>query len=688
MCDSNFDNAKAIALDSVEKIRSAVTKLKNGEDSSPLEYSLVTKEGKRIDASISLKTITYNGEEAILGTVTDITERKRAEEKLARERDSLEKVTGNLNASLVIISKDYKVLWGNKYIKDALGDITGKPCYSSLNGLKQICPECKIHEAFETGKQVVFEQTVYHPTHPRTKNLLLEITAMPIKDKNGKVTEVLELAINITKRKQMENTLREAEEKYKSMLDTVNVLVQSVDSEGKFVYANEEWTKILGYSKEEYEKLKFTDVIRNDYQQHCTEIFKQIVKGNPVRDIETVFVSKHGKEIMVRGNIKPIFSNGKFVSTVGFFSDITERKKAEEALEQSEKRFRELSEMLPEVIFETDVSSNVTFANHEAYNKFGYSKEEFEKGISAAQFIVPEQRDGVVKNHLRLLSGKETGPTEYLAIRKDGTTFPIIVNSSPVYRENKIVGARGVLVDITEHIKTEEALKKALTNMESLNEKLKVVGKLTRHDARNKLSTIANNAYLLKNQLKDNETALDQLTDIEVSIDQIEKIFEFTRIYEMLGTEKLTQINVKTSLNEAFMLASRSDQVELVNECSCLTVKADSLLRQVFYNLIDNSLKHGEKVTKIKVYCKKEPDKLQLIYEDDGVGIADDEKTKIFDEGYGKGTGYGLYLINKICEEYNWTIQEISKQGKGAKFVITVPKLDKNGKPNYSIKEK
>jgi PAS domain S-box-containing protein len=688
MCDPNFDNAKPIALVSVDKMRSVVTRLKKGEELPPIECSLVTKEGKGMDVSANLKIITYNGEEAILGTVTDITDRRRAEEELARERDTLEKVTGNLNASLVVISKDYKVLWANKFIKDRLGDIVGKTCYSSLNNVKQVCPECKMQEAFATGKEVVFEQVVYQPAHPRTKNLLLEITAMPIKDKNGKVTEVLELAINITKHKQMENTLREAEEKYKSMLDTVNVLVQSVDLEGKFVYANEEWTKVLGYSKEEYEKLKFTDIIRSDYQQHCTEIFKNIVKGNPVRDIETVFVSKNGKEILVRGNIKPIFSNGKFVSTVGFFLDITERKKAEEALEQSEKRFRELSEMLPEVIFETDVSSNVTFANHEAYNKFGYSKEEFDKGISAAQFIVPEQRDRVKRNHIKLLNGEKTGPTEYMAIRKDGTKFPIIVNSSPAYQENKVVGARGVLIDLSEHIKTQEKLKKTLTNLGSANEKLKVVGKLTRHDARNKLSTIANNAYLLKNQLQDNKAALQQLTEIEVSIDQIEKIFEFTRIYEMLGTEKLTPTNVKKSLDEAFMLASRSDQVELVNECKGLTVKADSLLRQVFYNLIDNSLKHGEKVTKIKVHCKETKNKLDLIFEDNGVGIPKDQKQLIFKEGYGKGTGYGLYLLNKICEEYGWTIQETSKQRKGAKFVITIPKLDKNGKPNYSIKEK
>jgi PAS domain S-box-containing protein len=671
--------------------------LKGEIPNTVFEFVYCCKDGTQRVAEASIGLLKQNGKQSgIQLMLRDITERKKteinlkqSEEKLARERDTLEKVTGNLNASLVMISKDYKVLWANKYIMDKLGDIIGKTCYSGLNNLKQVCPECKINEAFASGEQVVFEQTVYQPTHPETKNLLLEITAMPIKDEKGKVTEVLELAINITKRKQMGNTLREAEEKYKSMLDTVNVLVQSVDSEGKFVYANEEWTKILGYSKEECEKLKFTDIIRSDHHSHCTEIFKQIVNGKPIRDIETVFVSKQGKEITVRGNIKPIFSNGKFVSTVGFFLDITERKKAEQALEQSEKKFRELSEMLPEIVFEANLERVLTFANEEAFNKFGYSQKELEKGMNPALFIAPEDRERAVKNLGKLMKGQEITANEYMAIRKDGTKFPVTVKSTPIVNEGKTVGIRGIMVDLSEHMKTQEKLKKTLTNLGSANEKLKVVGKLTRHDARNKLSTIANNAFLLKNQLKDNKTAIDQLTDIEVSIDQIEKIFEFTRIYEMLGTEKLTPINVKTSLKEAFMLSSRSDQVELVNECKGLTVKADSLLRQVFYNLIDNSLKHGEKVTKIRMHCKETKNKLHIIYEDNGIGIPEDQKQLIFKEGYGKGTGYGLYLLNKICEEYGWTIQETSKRGKGAKFVITVPKLDKNGKPNYSIiKEK
>jgi signal transduction histidine kinase len=119
-----------------------------------------------------------------------------------------------------------------------------------------------------------------------------------------------------------------------------------------------------------------------------------------------------------------------------------------------------------------------------------------------------------------------------------------------------------------------------------------------------------------------------------------------------------------------------------------LTVLSDSLLRQLFYNLIDNSLKYGEKLSQITIhYEKAEGNQLRLIYEDDGVGIALDIKPKIFDQGYttGKGSGYGLYLIRRMMEVYGWAINETGMHGKGAQFTINVPKAKPDGRQNYKL---
>jgi len=115
---------------------------------------------------------------------------------------------------------------------------------------------------------------------------------------------------------------------------------------------------------------------------------------------------------------------------------------------------------------------------------------------------------------------------------------------------------------------------------------------------------------------------------------------------------------------------------------------ADSFMRQMLYNLIDNTTKYGKKTTAIKLYYEKTSEgQLRLIYEDDGEGISVDDKSKLFKEGFSTGgsTGYGLFLTKKMMDVYGWAIEETGGQGKGARFVITIPKLNNSGKENYRI---
>lgn len=170
---------------------------------------------------------------------------------------------------------------------------------------------------------------------------------------------------------------------------------------------------------------------------------------------------------------------------------------------------------------------------------------------------------------------------------------------------------------------------------------------------------------------------------MESLIDQMTKIFEFASHYEKLGIEELTYNNVEKRFKEAATLVLGTNTIQIVSECPGLHVLADSLLRQLFYNLIHNSVVHGKTVNTIKIHCEEQPEQLLLVYEDNGAGVNADEKEKIFKEGYGKGTGFGLYLIRKICEAYGWTIHETGLPGKGARFVMAVPKVNKEGKLLY-----
>ena len=113
--------------------------------------------------------------------------------------------------------------------------------------------------------------------------------------------------------------------------------------------------------------------------------------------------------------------------------------------------------------------------------------------------------------------------------------------------------------------------------------------------------------------------------------------------------------------------------MEVVNECKGVVVLADSLLQQLFYNLMHNSLVHGGHVSRVRVGFVKDKSGLKIIYEDNGVGIPKAEKEKVFLQGYGKGTGLGLFMIVKMCEIYGWTIKEIGTPGEGVRFEFVIP---------------
>jgi signal transduction histidine kinase len=129
---------------------------------------------------------------------------------------------------------------------------------------------------------------------------------------------------------------------------------------------------------------------------------------------------------------------------------------------------------------------------------------------------------------------------------------------------------------------------------------------------------------------------------------------------------------VKDSLATILMTVDRGS-VTITIGTGDLEIYADPLIEKVFFNLLDNSLRHGQHVTSIGITCEQKGKDLLLTYMDDGVGILKDEKEKIFTRGFGKNTGYGLFLIREILSITGFTIEENGSEGKGARFVITLP---------------
>ena len=318
----------------------------------------------------------------------------------------------------------------------------------------------------------------------------------------------------------------------------------------------------------------------------------------------------------------------------------------------------------------------------------GYKREEFySPNFNYLSLCVPEDYDLLQSAFARHMKGESVPPYEYLLVTRQGKRINAIITTKLIdYKGEKAI--LGIVTDITERKKAEIELKENHDKLELMNEKLRVVGSLARHDLRNKLCAATANAYLLRKKYANQADILDDVSKMEKACNDIEAILDFARVYEQLGTEALTYVDVEKSLDEALELFSGHLELDVINDCRGLTLLADSFLKQMFYNLIHNSLKHGKKVTKVKVHYEKvDPNNLYVVYEDNGFGIPSENKTSLFKEGFSTGgsSGHGLFLINQMMGIYGWTIQEDGEPGKGAKFTITIPRINKKGEENFQI---
>ena len=144
------------------------------------------------------------------------------------------------------------------------------------------------------------------------------------------------------------------------------------------------------------------------------------------------------------------------------------RKKAEQALKESEEKYKELANSLPQIVFEMDKTGNLTFANHNAFELFGYRQNNFNTGLNALEMLIPQDRESALENMQRVLKGAVLSGIEYTALRKDGGTFPVMIHSNPIIRENKPVGLRGIMIDLSEQKHSEESLRESEFRFRSL----------------------------------------------------------------------------------------------------------------------------------------------------------------------------------------------------------------------------
>jgi PAS domain S-box-containing protein len=249
-----------------------------------------------------------------------------------------------------------------------------------------------------------------------------------------------------------------------SILSISSELVVQMDNSLRIIYANEPFLNLVGSDNNNLigKNIEYTPVsmVFDELFEGFIENIKEGVLG---KEWSGEFVLST-KDIHLFCRIIPtVFDDGRSGVSV-ILEDITKRKVSEAALFASEKRFQSLVEMLPQSIWECDDRGNVTYVNKRTYEMYGYDYEDVEKGMTIWQTIHPDDRERVLGDFIRA-SGEEPSefPTfhEFMSIRKDGSTFPLITYHVPIVHENKITGMRGIGIDISERKRAEKALRES-----------------------------------------------------------------------------------------------------------------------------------------------------------------------------------------------------------------------------------
>ncbi|HMK16287.1 MAG TPA: PAS domain S-box protein, partial [Methanomicrobiales archaeon] len=358
-------------------------------------------------------------------------------------------------------------------------------------------------------------------------------------------------------------------------------------------------------------------------------------------------------------------ADGRVAQVLEGVTDVTDRRQAEEALRLSQEKYRDLVENANSIIFRSDRDGNITFFNDFAQKFFGFTAGEI-LGRNVIGTIVPES-DSTGRDHVSMIRDIRVHPEKYRNnenenIKKDGERVWISWTNRAIFNEQgDFVELLSVGNDITDRKKAEEALFAA-------NRKLNLLSSVTRHDVLNQLNVLTGYLGLVRENISDVDTAalLSRAMD---SAWIIRKIIAFTKDYQEIGVHSPRWQAVAPFVEGAFSLLDLGG-ITLEVELGDLQVYADPLLEKVFYVFLDNALRHGEGIDRIRISARPDGNDLVIAVEDNGIGVPPEEKERIFSRGTGRNTGYGLFISREILSITGLSLGETGTFGQGARFEI------------------
>jgi PAS domain S-box-containing protein len=442
-----------------ERMATEHSKRMQGTGTFRVDYTtLIHKDGTEVDVEFTASPITYQGENASFISMRDITERKRMQEKLEQSELKYRNLVENAHDG-IIITQFGKFKFVNKAFCNMV-EFSEEELLES-NFLNVVADEDKerlkeYHALRMAGEkhQMIYEAKGITKSG---KNVYFEINTSYI-DYNGHPATFIILRDH-TAHRMLEETLKASEKKYRTLIEK-SLDGVTISQDGRIIMVNNAFAGMMGYTVEEcLAKFSPESIVPED-RERVLNIHYRRMKGElgDMRYKASLFC-KDGSRVTAEFNTTTIEINGKpasFITT----RDISNQLKMQEALEKSERKYRELADLLPQTIFELDLNGNVSYLNKAGRIAFGLSENDI--GFPATTGIVPEDHERLMENIKKAFIEKgRDGGMEYTALRRDGTTFPIVIYSSPMTENNQQIGIRGLIIDISERKAMEEALRKS-----------------------------------------------------------------------------------------------------------------------------------------------------------------------------------------------------------------------------------